>query len=78
MYAVEFEADVTSPFIQLHNYEQFMNQHVKVIVLAQGKRSQLKVRPTTDYIQTLRQRRFNVASDVNVDALMSEMNHGLS
>jgi hypothetical protein len=35
MYAVEFEADVTSPFIHLQNYEQFMNQHVKVIVLAQ-------------------------------------------
>ncbi len=34
MYAVEFEADVTSPFIQLQNYEQFLNQHVKVIVLA--------------------------------------------
>jgi hypothetical protein len=50
-----------------------------VIVLAQDKRSQLKViKPANDYIQTLRHRRFNVASDVNVDALMSEMNHGLS
>jgi hypothetical protein len=35
IYAVEFEADVTSPFIQLQNDEQFLNQYVKVIVLAQ-------------------------------------------
>ena len=34
MYAVEFETDITSPFIKLDNYEQFLNQHVKVIVLS--------------------------------------------
>ena len=33
VYAVEFETDITSPFIHLQNYEQFMNQHVKVIVM---------------------------------------------
>ncbi len=33
MYAVEFETDITSLFIHLQNYEQFMNQHVKVIVM---------------------------------------------
>ncbi len=35
MYAVEFETDITSPFIHLQQFEQFMNQHVKVIVLAE-------------------------------------------
>lgn len=35
MYAVEFETDVTGRFIELKNFEQFMNQHVKVIVLAE-------------------------------------------
>jgi len=34
MYAVEFETDITSPFIKLENYEQFLNQHVKVIVMS--------------------------------------------
>jgi hypothetical protein len=32
MYAIEFETNITSPFIALHNYEQFLNQQVKVIV----------------------------------------------
>ena len=35
MYAVEFETDITNQFIELKNFEQFMNQHVKVIVLAE-------------------------------------------
>lgn len=35
MYAVEFEADVTSPYSLLKNFEQFTNQHIKVIVLAE-------------------------------------------
>ena len=33
MYAVEFEADVTSPFIELPYVEKFMNQRVKIIIL---------------------------------------------
>jgi hypothetical protein len=33
MYAVEFEADVTSPFIELPYFEKFMNQRVKIIIL---------------------------------------------
>ena len=35
MYAVEFEADVISPYSLLKNFEQFTNQHIKVIVLAE-------------------------------------------
>lgn len=35
MYAVEFEADVISPYCLLKNFEQFTNQHIKVIVLAE-------------------------------------------
>ena len=35
MYAIEFETNINSPFILLQHYEQFMNQQVKVIVLAQ-------------------------------------------
>ena len=35
MYAVEFEADVISPYSLLKNFKQFTNQHIKVIVLAE-------------------------------------------
>ena len=44
MYAVEFETDVTSPFIHLQNFEQFMNQHVhvKVIVWTDSEQQQAK------------------------------------
>ncbi|WP_006788791.1 hypothetical protein [Thiorhodospira sibirica] len=37
MYAVEFETDVTSRFIELKDFEQLMHQHVKVIVLANNE-----------------------------------------
>jgi len=33
MYAVEFETDVTSSFIELPSVEKFMNQRVKIIIL---------------------------------------------
>lgn len=35
MYAVEFEADVISPYTLLKHFEPFANQHIKVIVLAE-------------------------------------------
>lgn len=78
MYAVEFETDVTSPFIHLQNFEQFMNQHVRVIVLADREALSTKPSKRTDHLVKLRQRRFNVDSTVDIDAMMSEMNHGLS
>ena len=34
MFAVEFETDVTSRFIELKDFEQLMHQRVRVIVLA--------------------------------------------
>ncbi|SFR49354.1 hypothetical protein [Thiomicrospira sp. ALE5] len=34
MYAVEFETDVVSEYVRIPNFEQFKNQHVKVIVLS--------------------------------------------
>jgi len=37
MYAVEFETDVTSRFIELKDFEQLMHQRVKVIVLANNE-----------------------------------------
>lgn len=35
MYAVEFETDVVSEYVRIPNFEQFKNQHVKVIVLSE-------------------------------------------
>lgn len=78
MYAVEFEADVTSPFIQLQNYEQFMNQHVKVIVLAQEAPKTSKAGDASCYVKKLRERHFKPTTSMNVDAIMSDMNNGLS
>lgn len=78
MYAVEFEADVTSPFIQLQNYEQFMNQHVKVIVLAQEAPKTIKMGDATYYVKKLRERHFKPTTSMNVDTIMSDMNNGLS
>ena len=36
MYAVEFETNVVSEYVRIPNFEQFKNQHVKVIVLAES------------------------------------------
>ncbi len=35
MYAIEFEAKITSPFIELEQYHALLNQQVRVIILAQ-------------------------------------------
>jgi len=35
MYAVEFETDILSEYVRIPNFEQFKNQHVKVIVLSE-------------------------------------------
>ncbi len=77
MYAVEFETDVTSPFIPLQNYQQFLNQHVRVIVLSDHKPVATDRKIETAYLDTLRKRNFVVPANVDVDALMSEMNNGL-
>lgn len=49
MYAIEFETSITSPFIHLQNYEQFMNQQVKVIVLSEEKSIQTDSKPRYDF-----------------------------
>jgi len=49
MHSVEFETDVTGRFIELKNYEQFMNQHVKVIVLAEKMPAQAPEKTQYDF-----------------------------
>jgi hypothetical protein len=57
MYAIEFETNITSPFIPLHNYERFLNQQVKVIVMAQDalmaiKANKVAMRPKLTNLAT--------------------------
>ena len=49
MYAIEFETNITSPFIHLQNHEQFLNQQVKVIVLSEEKPIQTVSKPRYDF-----------------------------
>ncbi len=35
MIAVAFETDITSPFIEFKDYRQWLNKHVKVVVLVE-------------------------------------------
>lgn len=37
MYAVEFETDIRSPFIELKDYERLANRHAKVIILVEDE-----------------------------------------
>ena len=78
MYAVEFETDVVSEYVRIPNFEQLKNQHVKVIVLSQLDPIETKVRADATYLDNLRKRNVVIPADVNVDALMTEMNDGLS
>ena len=55
-----------------------MNQQVKVIVLAEKDQKTTKIKPDLSHIQRLRQRKFAVSASLNIDAIMSEMNYGLS
>ena len=53
MYAVEFEADVTNHYSLLKNFEQFANQHIKVIVLAEKEPVQTASNPRYDFSDLL-------------------------
>lgn len=35
MYAIEFETDIKSKYIELKNYDQLINKHAKVIILVE-------------------------------------------
>ena len=78
MSAIEFETDVTSPFIRLEDYEKLKDQHVRVIVLSEHAPVDAVVKVNTAYVDHLRKRNFVVPANVDVDALMAEMNDGLS
>ena len=49
MHTIEFETDVTGRFIELKNYEQFMNQHVRVIVLTEKMPAQTPTKNQYDF-----------------------------
>jgi hypothetical protein len=78
MYAVEFEVDVNNPSSLLKNFEPFANQHIKVIVLAQDAPKTSKRSVDIDYLKDLRARHFKPTTSMDVDAIMQDMNHGLS
>jgi hypothetical protein len=78
MYAVEFETNINSPYIELKNYEHFMNQHVKVIVLSDKEPALADSRNSSSYFQSLRQRNIVLSASTNIDEVMADMNNGLS
>lgn len=46
MYFVEFEADITSEYVRIPNYEKLKNQHVRVIVLSEQDAHDMPSQPT--------------------------------
>jgi hypothetical protein len=47
MYFVEFEADITSEYVRIPNYEKLKNQHVRVIVLSEQDEHDTPGQPNT-------------------------------
>jgi hypothetical protein len=78
MYAIEFETDITSKFIELQDYEKLINKHVRIIVLVEETTSPaLITKNKVELFKELIEIRKNfptLASDINIDQICNEVN----
>ena len=77
MYAVEFETDITSRFIEIKDYDSFKNKHVKVIILTESVESYKKKEDTDLKNLFLRAKTTTTNENINIDSLCQDMNHDI-
>jgi hypothetical protein len=53
MYAVEFETDIKSKYIEIKDYSKVLNKHAKVIVLVEDSEMAAVSANQNDFIATL-------------------------
>ncbi|WP_353571865.1 hypothetical protein [Candidatus Albibeggiatoa sp. nov. BB20] len=75
MYAIEFETDITSRFIEIKDYESFKNKHVKVIILADSKESSVTTEDIALKNLFKQAKNIKTSENINIDRLSQEMNH---
>ena len=68
MYAIEFETEITDKYIELKNYQNFINKHAKVIVLVEDSVQQSVLSDKVQEFQNLIAQRKNYPTvDSNID-----------
>jgi len=77
MYAIEFETDITSRFIEIKDYDSFKNKHVKVIILTESVESYKKKEDTDLKNLFLRAKTTTTNENINIDSLCQDMNHDI-
>ncbi len=79
MYAIEFETTVTNRYLELKDFEKFINKNVKVIVLVNNMHDDHDIKkPDISYIEKLKNRHVKVDKNIDIDNIMQEMSNGLS
>ena len=83
MYAIEFETSINSPFIELKNYQCFINKQAKVIVLIDDENDNELPQPaaldqsTTQQLMALYAKHQNdvqIDKQLDLNALANEIN----
>jgi len=79
MYAIEFETKITNKYLELKDFEKFINKNVKVIVLTNDIHDNQDTKKSNiSYIKKLKNRHVKVDKNIDIDDIMQEMNNGLS
>ena len=76
MYAVEFEIDITSCFIEIKGDDSFKDKHVKVIILTKSEENYKKEDVNLKNL-FLRAESITTNENINIDNLCQEMGHDI-
>lgn len=81
MYAVEFEADITSRYLEIKDYERLANKHAKVIILVEDDSgANHKAVDTLEEFERIKAKRKampTVDKDIDIDAIANEANRDI-
>jgi|AntRauTorcE11898_2_1112593.scaffolds.fasta_scaffold66670_2 hypothetical protein len=81
MYAVEFETDITSKYLEIKDYEKLANKHAKVIILVEDDSSASQEAGGTleefERIKAKRKQLPAVDKNIDVDAIANEANRDI-
>lgn len=80
MYAVEFETDITSRYLEIKDYEKLANKHAKVIILVDEQQAVAQGSGLLQAFESIKEKRKHLADvpkDIDVDALANEANRDI-
>ncbi|MCE9682349.1 hypothetical protein [Halomonas alkalisoli] len=81
MYAVEFETDITSRYLEIKDYDKLANKHAKVIILVEDDSGDTqKAGGSLEEFERIKAKRKHlpaVDKNIDVDAIANEANRDI-